>query len=208
MEDRMPRPGELYLHFKKKLYQIITVAKHSETQEMMVVYQALYGDYGTYVRPLDMFVSKVDTEKYPEVTQYYRFQKITRQEAEVLAAAPDQAKPEQTVSEQEVPVQADPEQTVAEQEAPAQADPEPVKSEETEQEEDANPILMKFLDADNYDEKYKILVAMRSEITDRLINDLAVVLDVVIPEGDLDERYNQLKNCVETFRKYEITRLR
>lgn len=54
-------PG-LYRHYKGQLYQVFNVARHSETREWMVVYQALYGDYGWWVRPASMFVEEVETE--------------------------------------------------------------------------------------------------------------------------------------------------
>ena len=68
--------------------------------------------------------------------------------------------------------------------------------------------LMEFLDAETYEEKLEILYRMQFDLNDYLIDTMAVALDVVIPDGDIDDRYRQLKGCIEAKRKYEISRFR
>ena len=75
MGYRKPKKGDVYKHFKGNLYEIVAVAKHTETMEEMVIYREVDGD-AIYARPLDMFISKVDKEKYPEVEQVLRFEPL------------------------------------------------------------------------------------------------------------------------------------
>lgn len=191
--DRIPRSGEIYRHFKNKLYQIVTVATHSETKKQLVIYQALYGDFKTYARPLEMFVSEVDHAKYPQVTQKYRFEKVDMSEEKAQECG------QQSINSQQ--------QTVHDVRAAEK------KSSITEKKKSllnqtAEEKLMAFFDTDDFEERYQILVSLQDEITDLMINNIAVVLDVVIPEGDTEYRYEELKRCFRTKQRYENSRLR
>ena len=82
------QPGDIVKHFKRELsgdvldvepnkylYEVLSWARHSETDERYVVYRALYGTKETWVRPFAMFMEEVDRAKYPQVAQTFRFEK-------------------------------------------------------------------------------------------------------------------------------------
>lgn len=92
--SRTFHPGDIVRNFKREtvtdgsqryLYRVVGFAKHTETDEDLVVYQALYPPFGLWCRPRSMFESLVDTEKYPEIRQRWRFEKLAGDELADLA---------------------------------------------------------------------------------------------------------------------------
>lgn len=209
-----PKPNEIYQHFKGNLYKIITSAIHTETGEEMVVYQALYGDYGVYVRPLSMFQSLVDEEKYPDAAQKYRFELVSQIIGQDTAAAQTAQKAagtqaDQTLAGQAAAKEIQTEETLTKETLAkkAQAEEEPAVD-DPEANLQIDPLVMEFLESDTYEAKLNILTALHPRITDDMINTLAVAVDVEINEGETEERFAQLKNCLLTFDKYERSRVR
>lgn len=80
---RTVKIGEIYRHFKGFTAKVITIASHTETGEKLVIYECTGSSdmsnhiNGIYARPLDMFLSEVDHEKYPDIKQKYRFELIS-----------------------------------------------------------------------------------------------------------------------------------
>ena len=181
--ERLVQPGQFYKHFKDKLYQIITVAEHSETGEKMVVYQALYGDFRTYVRPYGMFVSEVDREKYPNAAQKYRFELIKSENFGNTDAKPE--KSEKAEVKEEIPV----------------SEPNPELA-------GVNPDLLAFLELDTLAEKLEMLRDLRKRIDDHLLDSIAASLDIVVEDGPLPQRYQEVLNCLETMEHFECSRFR
>ncbi len=154
----IPKPNETYRHFKGNTYKILANAKHTETEEELVVYQSLDAPEKVYARPIAMFTSKVDKEKYPDAEQEYRFERYSDSDSD--------------------------------------------------EELNIDPMVLEFLEAETYEEKLNILAGLHHRITDEMITTMAIASDVEVEEGNLEERYDSLKNCLLTLEKYECNRLR
>ena len=182
--NQIPQAGEIYQHFKGKLYRIVALATHTETGEQLVIYQALYGEFQVFARPLSMFLEKVDAKKYPDAAGKDRFMRIPMAEA---AAVP-----------QPVP-------------APSENPVEPravAASSENSVEPQPDPGLLAFLDADSYEEKLEVFASLEGKVDLHMLNAIAASLDLELSEGSLEEQYDTLKSCLMTLERYECNRLR
>lgn len=200
----IPKAQQIYKHFKGNLYQIVAVATHTETEEQLVIYQAMYGDFKIYARPLHMFTSKVDKEKYPEVLQEYRFEL----QGCVGACGDGAVETGQQAEEKEMPESLQIQGAKAEKKEPVKAEPQPTLVAQSEEEAQIDPLVLEFLDAGSHEERLNILAALHHRITDSMLLTMAVASDIELSEGSTEEKYEELKNCLLTLDKYEIQRIK
>jgi len=189
MERHTPIPGEFYRHFKDKLYQICTIAEHSETGETLVIYQALYGDYRTYARPLTDFMSPVDHTKYPESKDTWRFTQVDLSqgcvtEVKAMETTPITTEPLSTsVAQSNVPVAGN-----------SPTDPTP------------EDLFMDFLDAYAYKKKLEILSQLRGKLTRSMTDSIAASLDLVLPGKSIESDLELIEDHIRTRAKFEARR--
>lgn len=179
MMDKIPRSGEFYQDYNKKLYQIITVADHWETGAPLVIYQALYGRFKTYAMPLELFLGEVDHRAYSETKQIYQFELV---------------QPEQEINEHDrmqIPVQ----KTGFSGKAGEQPSME-------------QNWLLEILDADRIQDKLEILSQVRGPVRQRDLDSLYVALDMPPAEGNWQDQLDQVRSYLRIRLRYEGERLR
>ena len=185
MEYRIPKKGEIYRHFKGNLYEIVLIARDSETLEEKVVYKEVEGD-SAYVRSLPMFVSLVDKEKYPNATQEFRFELV------------QEAATSQLIQEA-VAIQKEPQKQTLLVDKEGAAERVQIAD---------RSMIMEYLELDTVNHKLDYLVRMKDRITEPFISVVAQSLDFVENQGELSERYEAILRCLRTVAKYESGRLR
>ena len=215
--NQMPRPGERYRHFKDKLYQIVAVATHSETGEKMVIYQALYGEFGVWARPLSMCLEPVDREKYPEAAQKLRFERVAaaaagdeeQEEARTEGKEREEARAEG--KEREEARAADKEC----EEAPARGDNGIPAGEQAcghddqgSDESSLHPLLFRFLDAGSPGERVNLLRLMKGRVGQAEVDSLCTCLDARRLDGSIEEQIDDLIGRLQMQQKYQTSRLR
>ncbi len=210
--ERIPKPGEFYRHFKGKLYQIVTVAEHTETGEKLVVYQALYGDYRVYARPLAMFAGEVDREKYPDARQTYRFER-----AEADAGSGDDTAGEGQSARRGGDEAGDGLRAAAADQTDdpagdvlrADASSETADGAGTGGAAGLNPLIGAFAEAEDYSDKLAVFASMRRSITQADLEVMFEILDLQQPPGgDTRAQADSVEAYLKMQLKYSGTRLR
>lgn len=200
METKRPVAGEIYRHFKGNLYQVIALARDSETGQELVVYQALYAPFTVWVRALDVFMEPVDRAKYPQAGQNMRFERVNREQ---LASGQKPVRQTENAVEASQPISDD-----KLRKALKSGQPEKYLSGQITAQEIAHRGMLSILDAPSYREKRQLLVGMRPYIDKLLLHNIAAALDVVLEEGTLEEQFESLLHCVDAHARYEGGRLR
>ncbi|MBU5478848.1 DUF1653 domain-containing protein [Eubacterium sp. MSJ-13] len=228
MTQKTVNEGEFYRHFKGQIYHIRALATNSVDNTPVVVYQAMYPPFKTWVSPFSTFLEKIDKEKYPDAVQNFRFEKVNFDNeksdnikpdtADIMTDAvltPDAYAKTASVTYTESSAadtkQSDAFISVSDEEitdALLSGQVESRLSGKISDKQLALKGLMSFLDAQNFHDKRRIFISLRPYLNDMLLNNIAVTLDLVLDNGSPEQHFDTILNYLETHEHYECNRLR
>ena len=227
MENRkLPVIGGFYRHFKGKLYQVLHVAVHADTGEPLVIYQALYGSFQVYARPLEDFMGEVDRKRYPDAAQASRFVQVDPAsgkcgeawQEEQAVPEPEERRPG-TAPRPEIGgrrLGTAPRPEIGERRPGAAPRPEIEEREpharlreEEETPQGVAPKLLEFLDEETYQGKLRIFSEiMDEELADaHMLNAIAASMDLSLGDESREEQCAIILDNLKTRERYECTRL-
>lgn len=205
----IPKELQVYKHFKGSLYQIVTIAIHTETTDKLVIYRSLSHPERVFARPLEMFLSEVNHKKYPDVTAKYRFTlldeidtKIDEDKTESLENEADEVESDITETEIAECVEENIEDTAVEE----------ISDDNAVYKEDGtlvlDPIMEKILDSKEYTDKIEAFELLRGKCDENMLSTLAMALDIQLTGETIEEQYADILKCLRMHQKYETNRLR
>ncbi|MCR4787353.1 MAG: DUF1653 domain-containing protein [Lachnospiraceae bacterium] len=180
-------PGQTYRHFKGNEYEVICIARHTESEEDLVIYRSVNNPNAIYARPVAMFESEVDSDKYPDADQKMRFEPVGAGASDTFSktGSADTFKEDDFIN------------------GTGKA-----ASAERESVPGIDPKVMDFLDTDDFEKKLNILADLRGKVTESMLNTMAFSVDFEFNEGSVEEMYEELLNCITLRAKFECSRLR
>lgn len=187
MDRNIPLPGALYKRDGERVCQIICIAKNYEDEKEMAVYQEMFPPFSIWSEPLEKFVEETD-EKY--------FDSGTGSVGKSGVSDVESTNVSENISDSIV------------KESLINGTAERILEGKIPDKEIAQRGFMELLDAESYHEKYLIFTGLKKYIDKRLLNNIAVALDIVLDDGDEEEQYESILHCLQTFERYETRRLR
>ncbi len=188
----------------------------------MVVYQAMYPPYGVWVRPLDMFMERVDRQTYPDAKTEYRFERITIGESATCQRIENgtgsagivfsQKGVEQKAGDNIMYSQEIVEKTAVSEKELKEAVLSMHVADKMAGRLTHNQIaqqgFMAILDASSNREKRQLMMGLKEYMDNRILSNIAVALDITLEDGTEEEHFDTIMHCLETFEKFEGGRLR
>lgn len=204
--------GKIYRHFKGGIYQVLCTATHTETNEKLVIYQALYGSFNVFARPASQFTEEVPDSKENVTKQRYRFEEVKDVESVNVSAGNINTVPSSGDSGKKAEAGGSVDHTGNDIGSATTEDMAEDTTESTAEDKDMagvpSPVIMQFLDAGSSKEKLDIIKANYSKIDERTITNIEVSLDIISSSDDIDQRIGYVCDVLSTRSRFEDSRLR